>query len=67
MLANCMLLKTFDTTEWQHFLESPIGLMPCPYWCYLLPILMSRDSSCLDVIGICALCSLVELPFREGS
>ena len=34
----------------QHFLESPMGPIPCPYWCYMLPTKMLRDSSCLDVI-----------------
>jgi len=26
-------------------------IFTCPYWCYLLPRIMLRDSSYLDVIG----------------
>lgn len=38
--------------HWPHFIESPKRqLFPCPIWCYLLPRVMLRDSSCSDVIG----------------
>ena len=53
-MLDCFLPRRRDGRP--DFLESPIGLLyiPCPYWCYFLPKAMSRDSSCLEVIGLWA-------------
>ena len=51
----------------QHFLESLMGLLPCPYWCYLLPKVTVKGSILLGSNWPWGFGSLVKLPLWEGS